>query len=220
MGQDDSETMTCCYELTIDNSEISITYELAPVKEPPSPFPTSWWSGLRDLEYSYDGCFGPITRKELANQWVQVNPRIEELPDVMGIPYPDGRPPLIVRRALKEAIENTNPGNCDFVKAGPIWDRRFHRELLDQDYYFMAIQTEVDSWDREQSSISEINRSDGTSFFTINSPRIIRSKAIGQNLLWRDALTGTVLCSETFKLLAEQAGCRGLAFWKLEQTET
>ena len=100
----------------------------------------------------------------------------------------------------------------DTVSSGMIIDRLTGRKITDHGFVFLAIAEERDTYDREAITVYELTRDDGRMFRSVRDISTHDASLIGDGIIWREALDGALRCSDRFKAIYDEIGCRGVRF--------
>ena len=115
---------------------------------------------------------------------------------------------------MQALVEELSPGCCEYLDGPEIWDLVFEREIDRTNYKFANVIKQADTWDHNLSDIRAHTRRDGSVYSALNGMGTVDpKKARGLNL-WRDSVTRHVLCSEEFKVRAEQAEISNFFFFE------
>ncbi len=210
-----------CYKLHKDfDCGVSLSYSLNTSREDIVPRPPGTWFHLKDMDFTPGWRFSEKTRAEVAKMTMLINPAIPQLPDVIGDFSIILTSPPAFCAALKQAVEGFDPDLCDFLEVDPFWSKSEQREYPGLGYCLTSIRKRIDAWDREKCKVVEMTRRNGTTWFTTSGKRVARASALEGAVLWRDAYTNDPLCTDTFKDLAEAAGCAGMGFYEIEVSDS
>lgn len=123
-------------------------------------------------------------------------------------------PPLLSARA-RALIDRLAAGSYQFIPAPKFWEAVKGKELDNSDHAFVNITRCIDGWDKSKSEINKMICKDGTVWYALGCPEVLNEQAVKDAHLWRDSVTNTVLCSETFKEEATSMGLTNLRFIEL-----
>lgn len=205
--------VTRCFFVEADfGLESSLNYDFSPGREKPSPYPSDMWSALRDMSFDDKGRFTAESRREIAKLTMRINPYVTDIPDVIGGFTTLLTSPPAFNTPLQKAIGGLDSDLCDFLAVDRIWDRRHARDLPGLGFALASILPRVDSWDRDKCRVAELKRSDGTTWSNLEGIGVVRASALTVKPLWREASTLQILCTDVFKDLVQDVGCRGIRF--------
>jgi hypothetical protein len=189
-----------------------------------APFAEDEWTPSQAIRFEHGGprSYGAVlrggrltetTRAELKKLWIVTQPETRWPRDTVGsfsILIDDM--PLVAHR-LKTAIEGFDDKLFEFMKVEAVWDTAHNCPLDGGPFYLANLLARIDSLDKQTSEIYSIPRFDGTSFNSVSSNRCFISEGAVQNAsIWRDSVVAEVFCTDHFRELLEDAGCRGWCF--------
>ncbi|MFW8594393.1 imm11 family protein [Cribrihabitans neustonicus] len=125
----------------------------------------------------------------------------------------------LVNGRLKSALEDRFAGVFDFAPVNQVWNEVHDCPLPGGPYYMANLLARIDSWDKEKSVIHSVTRKNGTSFNSTNTSKsALLESALEDASIWRDTVTGDVLCTEDFRDFVTEAGCAGWSFREISVT--
>jgi hypothetical protein len=195
------------------------------------PVPKQEWDPHHDFRYEDGGVlsYGALvkcskltakTKLNLQKLWVVTTTRIDAPHDVLGdYSILLNNLPLVSAR-LKSILQEQDSGLFEFVSIPNVWDSARNGPVNGGPFYLANVLNRLDVWDMDETIIDSITRDDGSTLnlLRITTATAMRSK-IATALVWRDPLTGHVICTETFKNLLENAGVEGWDFYTLKVSD-
>ncbi|SLN67513.1 hypothetical protein ROA7450_03611 [Roseovarius albus] len=189
------------------------------------------WVPDRDMQYEHGGPmsygatvnggrFTEQTRKKLRNLWcVSRSKHARPFNVIKAFDESLVSIPLI-SEAFKIAIEAASSDLFEFMLMEQIWDDTHKQPIAGGPFFLANLLVRRDCWDQERTKIVPQKRGDGSFFNVISSSSnvVLRSRIEG-DLIWRDTLTMTVVCTDTFKEIADAVGCGGWWFREINVTD-
>lgn len=169
------------------------------------------------MDKTGSSAFNEETRRELPKLTALVNPLVQDMPDIIGefSSALFASPPLVTDR-LHDLIEALAPGFCEYLEGPAIWDTVFEREIDRTAYRFVTVVKQVDTWDHTLSDITRMDRSDGSTWYSLGAAQVVDAKKAEGLHLWRDSVTKHVLVSEEFKRRVEAGGISNFYFREVQ----
>lgn len=195
------------------------------------PVPKSEWNPHRDFRYedggirSYGALVKPsrLTAKTISNLqmlWVVTTTKIDAPHDVLGDYSILMNNLALVSERLKDILEALDPALFEFVPIPNVWDTTTQAPVNGGPFYLANVITRIDAWDMDETIIDSIPNNIGGSInlLRMDTATAKRSK-IANALIWRDPVTGHVLCTEVFRELLENAGVKGWGYYPLKVSD-
>lgn len=191
------------------------------------PLPKSEWNPGCDFRYedggirSYGALVKPSrltakTKSNLQKLWAVTTTEIDAAHDVLGYYSILLNNLALVSERLKGILEARDPELFEFVLIPNVWDTAKQAPVNGGPFYLANVISRIDAWDMDETIIDSMpNNIGGTiNLLRMNTATVMRSK-IAKALIWRDPVTGHVLCTETFRALLENAGVQGWGFYPI-----
>lgn len=188
------------------------------------PYPDNLWVPRRDIEFTSGGMWSenavkvggeltPDTVEKLLSFHCIVEKDSNTKCEVISVfsSVLDQMP--LVSCKLRNAISDAFPKIFEFVELPEVWNETASCPLPGGPYNLANLLTRVDSWDKKESKFYEFTRRSGSRYTVVKeTQRFIDGRLIAKFPIWRDSVTSNVICTERFRWVAEDAGCKGWRF--------
>ncbi|UWQ26042.1 hypothetical protein K3553_06175 [Leisingera aquaemixtae] len=210
-----------CYELYGDyTSEDFVSCGWSETKEKRTPRPGGYWHPV-DSRFLSDGRMHPGDRDRMTALWLRlVGNTIKPLQVIGEFSFLQGKNAAF-EKDLALGTRERDPEGIDLIHQPKVWSKIANAPITHPEFYFINILRRIERWDEDETEIIGTRPVDGyyTKFAIRGGTRVLKKSAVQGAWLWRDAKTLHVLCSEEFKSFAEDIGCRGLSFGRVEVSE-
>lgn len=169
------------------------------------------------------GAAGPLTASsasQLSNLWALARGSDAPLTDshVIGLPNEGTAPTLLVGPAFAEAFETKAPGFIEFTPHDKVWDLQRQCPPWDGTFFIASVLRNYPSYDLDASAIrrqpNTAKRFQG-SYWSIGTRRAVKESVI-KDVVWRDAYTRDILCTDTFLEILNDLGVTEWTYREIE----